>query len=352
MRYFFWPTLFLLALGLQHSPSPLIERYYSRGLYPLLRQVQSFLSGFSPWPLIYWLVLGLLVFVAFRLRVWWGSPGTALQKGLHFAGGALSLFSALGFFFLLLWGLNYARVPVAQSLGLKLEPLDREDLLCEYERVSGDLSAFRQMVLRQEGKPVLDTTALILPPVSQSEIAEALEQVLSRNAYPVHLGVRLRELYPGSLLRISTAGVYLAWSGEGHYDGGLHSLQKPFVMAHEMAHGYGFGDEGVCNFWAWLACTSSDNPALAYSGSLAYWRYVAAALRRIDPEAAREANSHLPKGIQNDLSAIRRQMDKYPDVLPRLRNRVYEAYLRSQGVKEGMKSYDEVLLLVSAYRRM
>ena len=350
-RYFLWPTLFLLAVAVQNSPAFFIERYYSRGLYPVLRLGFGFVSRLSPWPVIYLLALGLLFFVGFRLRRWWRSGGTSRQKAGRLAGGVLSLFSALGFFFLVFWGWNYARVPVEQSLGLSLEPLGREELLCEYERVLGDLSAFRQMVLRSQGHWVSDTTALVLPAVSQAEVATALERALSANGYPVHLRVRLRELYAGTLLRISTAGVYLAWSGEGHYDGGLHSIQKPFVMAHEMAHGYGFGDEGVCNFWAWMACTSSENPVLAYSGSLAYWRYVDAALWRIDPEAAREARSHLPKGIQNDLLAIRRQMDRYPDLMPRLRDRVYEAYLHSQGVKEGMKSYDKVLLLVQAYRK-
>ncbi|MCB0582976.1 MAG: DUF3810 family protein, partial [Phaeodactylibacter sp.] len=71
-------------------------------------------------------------------------------------------------------------------------------------------------------------------------------------------------------------GLYFPFTGEGHIDAGLHPLQKPYVMAHELAHGYGFGDEGTCNFLGYLACIGSDDPVIAYIGHLNYWRTLAA----------------------------------------------------------------------------
>ncbi len=350
MRKYFWPTAFLALVAFrQMAGHELLERFYSRGAYLVLHRLQSLVAVLSPMPLIYLLLLSLLLFLAFRLHRWWRKTDSLAAKCRSLLGGSLSLFSALGFFFLLLWGLNYGRQPVEERLQLKPKPLTQEELLEEYKRVSDLLQAERKTLLSSfENRS--DTLALELPRVSEKLVREALEMVLAEQGYPVNLHIPLRELHPGTLLRIGTAGVYLAWSGEGHYDGGLHSLQKPFVMAHEMAHGYGFGDEGICNFWAWLACSRSDSPALRYSALLAYWRYLRAALRNLSPVTFHQAEARLPKGLRADLLAIQKQMARYPDILPRLRNSLYETYLKSQGVKEGMKSYSRLPMLVKAWR--
>ncbi len=349
MRKYFWPLAFALILFFRSfAPGYLVEELYSRNLYLFLHALLGKVFGFLPFPAVYVLVIALLFFLIFR---WYRRQRKLLsfsERASALLHGVLTLVSALGFFFILFWGLNYARLPVEKQLGLSLRPLTTEELLAEYEQVLEVLFAERQKLLTAQNMQS-DTSALALPAVSEELIRAALERVLARHAYPTNLRVRLRELPRGSLLRIGTAGVYLAWSGEGHYDGGLHSIQKPFVMAHEMAHGYGFGDEGICNFWAWLACTESGHPALRYSANLAYWRYLQAALRQIAPERARKLQKNLPKGIQKDLEAIRQQMSRYPDILPDLRDWAYETYLKSQGVKEGMKSYSRLPVLVKAY---
>ena len=72
----------------------------------------------------------------------------------------------------------------------------------------------------------------------------------------------------GILLRFNSSGVYFPFTGEGHVDNGLHPVSKPFTIAHELGHGYGFGSEDVCNFLGFLACVRSDNPAIRYAGYL------------------------------------------------------------------------------------
>ena len=350
MKKYFWPIALLVLIAFrQMAGSTVLETFYSRGLYPFLHRVLGFASAISPIPLIYLLWFGTLVFLAIRFRQWRRVSAGRRRKVLLLLRGTCSFLSAVAFFFLLLWGLNYGRQPVEKRLDLQVRPLDKGELLSEYRRLVDSLSVERQ-ALQQKYPPLSDTSTWVVPPVAETLIREALEKVLSEQGYPVGLHIRLRELYPGTLLHMGTAGVYLAWSGEGHYDGGLHSLQKPFVMAHEMAHGYGFGDEGICNFWAWLACTRSENLLLRYSARLAYWRYVRAALQRLSPETFRQAEEHLPKGLQNDLMAIQRQMARYPDILPQWRNLVYETYLKSQGVKEGLKSYSRLPMLIKAWQ--
>ena len=121
-------------------------------------------------------------------------------------------------------------------------------------------------------------------------------------------------------------------------------------MAHELAHGYGFGNEGTCNFWAYLACEQSEDPIIRYSGLLSYWRSVAAQYNWINREAYRERRAQMPEGILQHMREIRIQMNKFPDIFPAIRDATYNAYLKAQGIEEGLLSYSRVVLLVKAYR--
>ena len=179
-----------------------------------------------------------------------------------------------------------------------------------------------------------------------------MEQWLQENDYPVVGKVRGRELYPkGIFLRFSSSGLYFPFTAEGHVDAGVHPLQKPPIIAHEMSHGYGFGDEGTCNFTAYLTCRDAADPAIAYCGHLNYWRTLAINYLRYKPKEYRQFRSKLPVGIQNDLDAINENLDRYPDLMPKLRYYAYDSYLKAQGIDEGIKNYNRVIMLVHAWRK-
>ena len=121
-------------------------------------------------------------------------------------------------------------------------------------------------------------------------------------------------------------------------------------MTHELAHAYGFTDEGSCNFIAYLACTTSKIPILKYAGQLAYYRYLASNYLRYKPKEYSAFRAKLPKGIQADLNAINENLEKYPDLMPKIRYYAYDAYLKSQGISEGMKNYSRIIMLGRAWR--
>lgn len=153
-------------------------------------------------------------------------------------------------------------------------------------------------------------------------------------------------------MRLGTAGVYWPWAAQGNYDAGLHPLQQPAVLAHELAHAYGFGDEGTCSFWAWLAAAEASDPLLRYTLELAYWRQIAGLLRYADPEGyLRWRQENLDPGIRNDLEAIYANGALYEDIAPALRDATYTAYLKAQGIHEGLLNYGRVVRLVEGYRK-
>ena len=152
-------------------------------------------------------------------------------------------------------------------------------------------------------------------------------------------------------MRFSTAGIYIPHAFEGHVDGGMHHIQWPNAIAHEMTHGYGFTDEGECNFIAYLASIQSDDKFIRYSGLISYWRYLISNLKRADRSAFNEIWDKIPLSVRADLADIRIYQNRYPDLIPRIRNAIYNRYLKSHGVKEGLMSYSQIVLLVDAWNR-
>jgi len=177
-----------------------------------------------------------------------------------------------------------------------------------------------------------------------------VERIVREIGMPMVARPRVRLVHPkGILMRWNTAGIYLPYSGEGHVDAGMLPVQVPFTLAHEMAHGYGLTDEGDCNFLAYLACIRSESPLVQFSGHLTYWRYVAGAYRYAFPAKFKEVYQDLPRLVLNTLEEIHQNDARYPDILPKLRNMVYDSYLKSQGVHEGLQSYHRIVQLVWAY---
>ena len=120
-------------------------------------------------------------------------------------------------------------------------------------------------------------------------------------------------------------------------------------MAHEMAHGYGFTDEGTCNFLAFLACSQSEDPVIRYSGYLAHTRDVLVAYRRVIRDHYTTFRATLDKGLVADMDAINAANARFGrDWVPMYS--INNIYLKSQGISEGILSYSRVVLLVKAFR--
>jgi hypothetical protein len=235
-------------------------------------------------------------------------------------------------------------------MGLEVKPLSVWELKSELEMETKALVELRSLIVG-----VSDSIALErhhFPEDLEVHLRENLSKTLIQYKYPGKGHIRGRLLRPkGVFLRFSSAGLYFPFVGEGNIDAGLHPIQWPYVMTHEMAHGFGFADEGTCNFWAYLSCTASPHPAVAYAGHLSYWRSLAIQYQRYEREAYQNFRKTLPAGIIADLDRINQEMDKYPDFVPNLQPQMYNAYLKAQGIHEGLLNYKRVIMLVHAWRK-
>ena len=345
--------LFCIALGalalalhlLSRTNSTAVESVYGLAIYRVFRTVWDNTLAYSPVPLI-WVVLLLLLW-----RIWSTLVQPLRRRNWTLRSATTGFLATAGltlFLFYLMWGFNYQRPQLEERFGIDASIKPGALMLSEeFDRSTKELVALSVQI---PFDPIRLNSAETK--ARERAIRTTLEEALRNLDFPVFGRVRGRILKPkGILLVLNTAGIYIPFSGEGHIDGGLHPVQLPFTMAHEMAHGYGVTDEGSCNFLAYLACAQSEDMLIRFSGLLGYWRYVAFEFRRDNPEAYQQRYDQLPEVIKITLEDIRRNNDSYPELFPQLRNQVYDSYLKSQGISEGLRSYNRVVTLVMLTRQ-
>ncbi len=338
-RSWIWVALAIFTILIQRwIPVSLVEDRYYRGLFQWIRRFFDFFLGWSPVPVLYIILCLILIRVVFWIRDWHKGWRSQLIRA---AGGI----SALIVLFYWLWGFNYGQVSLQDRLGYDLQGVDQEAVEAEFRQATIELIE----AVGNLPKERLDDEMIQSYPVRDADLRPHVRTALDHLGLPSMGEVRVRQLWPkGILLRWSTAGIYIPQTGEGHIDKGLLSIQKPFTIAHEMAHGYGVTDEGACNFIAWLACRHAEHPWVQFGGALAYWRYVAA---EMPVDSVMAVKTELPDIVLRALTLIRENNNRYPDLMPVIRDAVYSSYLRRHGMKEGLRTYNFVVKMVCHYRR-
>jgi hypothetical protein len=341
-KYIWWIGLGSLAVVFRALlPPEFIETYYSRGIFLVIRSLFDFLGGIFPFSLFY-IVMPLLIGALFyQWVIIFMRSQTFPKKLIHWSLNLFAWLGGLTFFFLFLWGYNYGRVPTEQQLNFEDREIILGDLI-RWVKKDAEKLALMRTELGSNHIPVENQTGII---------RKNLQTVLQKNGYPASSLVNCFPIQPnGILLRFSTSGVYIPFDGQGHIDNGLHPIQKPFVTAHEMAHAYGFTGEGICNFWAYISCYQSEDPFIRYSGAMGLWRYMASAWRFADPEGYLAFREDLPEVLTKDLDQINASILAYPDIMPALRDAVYDSFLKVQGMEDGLSNYDKIIPMVISWR--
>lgn len=331
----------------------LVETFYSRGLYPRILRVVSLpanLSGFSVAEmLLLFLLAGLAASAAWQVRV----LILRRRKPLDLLTSSLSSlfwFSAVAAaLFMLVYGLNYQRPPLAESLRLE----KREPDLQELETISRVIVEGVNRNYAESGAVSSGEYGSGLP-LTRAQLFAVLEESFAAETLTRDLGAGVARVTPkhvyfsGVMSSLGVSGIYSPFTGEPNYNAVLPESDLPFTAAHEMAHRRGFARESEASFVAFLVCTKSSNAYVRYSGYLNALR-VLAVLRLRAPERHTEVAALLAEGPRADLRASALFWQRHAGALSRLTRRVNNAYLKANRVRSGVRNYGEVVSLIFGY---
>ena len=344
-----WTILGLISILVRHFAIKYPEKtevFYSRAFFPGIRNLVDKTVSQLPFATVYIFVASVFVFIGIYIYHLWHKEGWKDKLGYSIR----SLFNSLGaliFLFLILWGYNYQRIPIFEQIGMKPIPLNQEQLMGELE--------LTRNILNQLRYNIEEDTIAIESIMDYRDLEKLVRANMRENLYLLGLNFtgepRTKQFYPAGFMRkMGILGIYFPFTAESYIDPTLHPLEKPFTIAHEMAHSYGVTDEGEANFIGWVICSNSDDPLLQYSGQLRLLRYQMNDLYRMSKEDYAAFYKTIPKGIRNDLISIQIAQQEIKPFNLEISRKSNDLFLKTQGVKAGVNSYQQLPMLAFAWR--
>ena len=340
-------ALRLLAAGRAET----VERVYAQSLYPRIARALTAATAWASFSIAEVCILALapVALVAAGRGAVRAFRSPALLRGLGSGLLAIAIGASVAYlFFLLIWGLNYQRRPLAASVGL---PVGRAE--------PGELAAVcAELIERSEllrGAVEEDETGVARVPggISGALGRASLGYDALAEEWPLVAGgpvaVKRVWLSPGlSLLGIS--GIFFPFTGEANVNTTLPEWTLPFIAAHEVAHQRGFAREDEANYLAYAACRRHPDAAARYASALEGSLYALGALRGTDPDAHHALQSRRGPAVMRDLDALEAWRRRYESRAGAVQEKVNDAYLRAQG-QDGVSSYGRMVDLLLAERR-
>jgi len=313
-------------------PAEMVEQLYSTTFY---LKVQNILTPASNTIPIAWLdiavacfLIASVEFIIWRVRIF--GARRAFGRNLITAAGTAAWLYLL---FLVLWGLNYRRVPLEQKLDYDQSRLTRDAAVAFINRTVAALN---------EGYAGAHQAAANQDALEAAFADAQIALGAQRLAVP---GIPKRSLVTFYFRRAAIDGMTNPYFLEIIVNPDVLPVERPFVVAHEWAHLAGYASEEEANFVSWLTCIRGDATA-RYSGWLAAYQHVMAAL----PRTERERVNPLDEGPRQDLRAIAERFARSSPIVRRAARGVYDEYLRANRVAEGIASYDAVVRLMIGTR--
>ena len=315
------------------------------------RRLLSFLTVWIPFSLAECLILSLPVLVV-ALAV------LAAKKYSHswraagvYVGRLAAVLCTVGILFVLCFAPGYYGTTLDKKLGLDRQPVSSEELEATARWLSAELKAVSgDLVFASADSP---STMPFSYREMNEKLMEAYNRFTEKTGFPDRFYSRTKRVMlsePMSYTHIT--GVYSFFTGEANINVNFPDYTIPFTAAHELAHQRGVAREDEANMVAFLVCLESEDAYIRYSGLLNVFEYVASALASADRQAYGTVWSELPSAVRQEEHAYAVFFEKYREnTAADVSNSVNNAYLQSQGSKEGTKSYNMVVDLTVAYYR-
>jgi len=330
-----------------------VENLYSKGLYRVIVTPLNFISGLFPFSLGELLLVGFIILVIVKLIHFviqlFKAPSQIKKLLLNFIPNLVVFISVVYFCFVIVWGLNYQRLPFSQIAGLEVKPATVSELADVCENLLEQAKELRKYVSEN------DEGVMFLPAGKQDALKRAyMGYEKAARLYPElggkysrPKGVVLSEI----MSYLGLEGIYSIYTGEANVNISMPDITFPFTTCHEMAHQRGFAPEDEANYIAYVACKNHPDVDFQYSGMLYALIYAGNELYRNDPDRYAELRNNYSDGMKRDLAAINSYWKKYETPVQDFSSSVNDTYLKANRQEDGVKSYGRMVdLLIAEYR--
>ena len=347
-----FPILISINYILSHFPEK-VESFYSTGIYRIIGQSLSLLTGLFPFSIAEIAVILLSIYFTLFIVTLLKKIITEKQNSLTIIKRSLinlAVFFTLTYgLFLLLWGFNYHRLPFSSIAKLEIRPATIEEL----ESLCTDLiiraNELRNTVTEDE--------------MGIMSIPDGIQGVFDRAFYGfekaaeviLELGGRYGNpkgvLLSNVMNHTGISGIYFPFTAEANVNVSIPSSSLPSTICHEMAHQRGFAREDEANYIAYVACNLHPHADFRYSGTLLAMIHSMNALARYDSERYHQLKKMYSEGLRRDLNHLNEYWKQYEGLIEKTSTRLNNIYLKSNMQHDGVYSYGRMVdLLLAEYR--
>jgi cell division protein FtsB len=321
----------------------LVENYYSKGLYPFISQSFRIAFGWFPWS-IGDLIYAILIILAIRYIV---VKRNQIRENLKlFFRDIVLILSVAYFTFHLMWGFNYYRVPLSQTLDLK-DTYTTNELIMFTEKLIERTNKLQYEVTS-------DTSLIVNIPYNQKEIFQKTLEGYSELeiSYPF-FSYKNRSLKKSIF---STALTYMGYGGylnpftnEAQVNSKIPNFRFPVVTGHEIGHQVGYSAENEVNFIGYLVTANNKDLYFKYSAAAYALSYSLSEIKSRDETKFRELYARLNRGVQKNYEELNKFWLAYENPFEPLFKSVFNTFLKANNQEEGIKSYSLIVTLLVTY---
>jgi hypothetical protein len=322
-----------------------IETYYSRDIYPYISGFWRSLMGWIPisvGDILYALliILGVRYIIVNRMEI--------KRNLLGFIRDIAMILSVTYFTFHLLWGLNYYREPLSQTLALG-EKHSQQDLVHFVD----------QLVLKTneiQFRITSDTSTMVQVPYSKKEIMDrTIEGYRSlANKIPLftyHRPSLKKSIFSKPLSYMGYGGYLNPFTNEAQANSALPKFRFPVICGHEIGHQLGFSAENETNFIGYLATVSNEDIYFKYAAYAYALSYCLNELAGWDKEEFNRQYNKLNPGLKKNYRELATFWEAHENPMEPVFKSIFNTFLKANNQKDGIRSYNAVVtLLVNYYR--
>ena len=327
------------------------ENVYSRGIYKIIMQPVSLLTGLIPISVAELALIILVIYIPIRLIY---IIIRAVRKGegiliLRFFANLVLLGSLWFFVQVMVWNINYERLPYSDLAGINVQDssLDELEALCRW--LVDETNRLREQV------PENQDGIMYVEGGYKSVLKRAYKGYdVLKQEYPF-LGGKYGPPKPVLLSRLMShtniIGIYSCLTGEANIDIDIPEMSLASTVMHEMAHQRGFAREDEANYIAYKACMAHPDIDFKYSGTVMALQYSMNALYSESPERYFDIAVNYSPGYRRDLEAEREYWKHFQGVTREVADKMNDTYLKLNGQEDGVKSYGRMIdLLLAEYK--
>ncbi len=326
-----------------------VETYYSRFLFKYISAVLNRISSLIPLSLseIFLFIFILFIFIYIILFI------LKLKKLKHkvfilgFLGSSLYKLMCFLLFiyisFMLLWGLNYYRVPLASYLDDA--EMNDENVAIVVNMLIAEANSLKSNI--KNDTQIHNMNLFISIFKSMNSNFESVYNEFSflkgffySNPKPIFIS----KLF----LYMQISGIYSPFTGEANINYPTPSYTLAFTVSHEMAHQRGIAYEDEANFIAYVANYNSKDLDIQYSAALGALMYCLSSLDK--GILYNSIVKNIDKKVIDDIKYISNFWRVYDGPVSTVATEVNDTYLKANAQSDGVKSYSKVVNLIVKYR--